>query len=331
MGRFTSQDFWLFVAFLACLWYPVRKHFDGGEVKLSLLQKSLNGDVYVVTGGNTGIGIETVQQLAKQNATVIMASRSLDRGQSALKKVKAAVPYARVTLEQLDLESLESVRKFAAKVSKDFPKIKGLINNAGIMAPALSYTKEGFESQYGTNVLGHHLLTELLLPNLKAAAPSRIIDVASLAHEQANLSFWEDLPFWKKRADEYKSSFFAKWAAYGNTKLANILHARYLAKTLKGTGVSAVSLHPGVVHTELSRHNVAEWAANTIMVPFRALFIKNAWQGAQTTLHTALIPDSELVNGGYYSDCALKEVKHKEATEEMADKLYKLNSKLVGL
>lgn len=335
-----SQDFFLIVALLACLWYPVRLWFEGGVVRPSLLRKPLLGEVYVITGGNTGIGFETVLQLSKQNATVVFGARSLERGKSALARVKAEVPYARVSLEKLDLASLASVREFAAKVKAAHPSIKALINNAGVMVPPLSYTKDGFESQFGTNVLGHHLLTELLLDTLKAGAPSRIIDVASLAHEQANLSAdWDDLPYWKKpeRVAKYSSGLVSAmhgWEAYANSKLANMLHARYLANKLKGTGVSAVSLHPGVIATELSRYassSLPSWVQAVLRPISTATGLKTPWQGTQTTLHTALVPESELCNGCYYSDCAVKEVRHKEFTDANAERLYQLSSKLVGL
>ncbi|RYG52460.1 SDR family NAD(P)-dependent oxidoreductase, partial [archaeon] len=204
--------------------------------------QNLSGRTYIVTGGNTGIGYETAAQLAKQNATVVMACRDAGRCAAAATRIKASVPHpVDVRCEKLDLSDLSSVREFAARVDASYPRVDALVNNAGVMFPPLSFTRDGFELTFGTNHLGHVLLTDLLLDKLKASAPSRIINLSSRAHEFGQLDL-KDLDFAKR-------GYGQGIVAYGTSKLANILHAQELARHLNGSGVTAVSVHPGTVRT----------------------------------------------------------------------------------
>ena len=226
---------------LGCI-FLIRK-WAAGSVCRS--QARLDGKTVIITGANTGIGLETAVDLAKRNARVILACRSVERGETAAVEVRKRSGNDNVVFVQLDLASLDSVRKFAAKILEEEPHIDILINNAGVMAiPKRMLTQDGFEMQFGTNHLGHFLLTNLLLDRIKEAPSARIVNVSSKAHIRGNLDF--------DNLNSEKS--YTPWLAYGNSKLANILFTRSLAKRLEGTGVMTNSLHPGLIMTELSRH-----------------------------------------------------------------------------
>ena len=174
-----------------------------------------------------------------------------------------------------------------------------LINNAGVMHTPKRYTKQGFELQLGVNHVGHFLLTQLLLPALKQSSPSRIVVVSSLAHEVGRMN-WDDLN---------SEQAYSPYAAYMQSKLANILFANHLAELLNGTGVTVNSLHPGAIDTELSRHHDF-LERNPIGVylirPFISFMAKTPFQGALTNIFLALEPSLENVTGKYFSDCAQK-------------------------
>lgn len=313
---------WLFiVAFLACMWYPMRQWCAGGAVAPSLLKLDLTGKVAIVTGGNTGIGYETALQLAKQHATVVIASRDATRVGNAVASIKAAVPGAAVEGMLLDLGNFASVKAFAANFKATHASLAYLVNNAGVMTPPASNCSEGWELQFCTNHLGHFLLTEELLPVLTASAPSRIINVASLAHMSGSIDL-EDPNGWSK-------PYLFGIQQYAESKLANILHARELAARLRGTGVTAYSLHPGAVRTELARHftggDMVQWATAT--------FWKSPWEGAQTTLHAILDPTlPETANGEYFADCAVQgSVNPQFRDMDVARKLDAFSRRAVGL
>lgn len=199
--------------------------------------------MYLVTGANVGIGYEAAAQLARQNATVVLACRDATRCGNAAASIRDAVPAAHVETLALDLASLASVRAAAAEFKGQHDRLDGLINNGGVMIPPYGTTVEGVELQMGVNHVGHFLLTNLLLDTLTASAPSRVVIVASRAHEMGQLDAAD------VRLHTPPSDYGMGAAAYGRSKLANILHARELARRLAGTGVTAVSLHPGTVAT----------------------------------------------------------------------------------
>ena len=222
--------------------YLIRRWAAGGVCRS---QARLDGKTVIITGANTGIGLETAVDLAKRNARVILACRSVERGETAAVEVRKRSGNDNVEFVQLDLASLDSVRKFAAKILEEEPHINILINNAGVMAiPKRTLTQDGFEMQFATNHLGHFLLTNLLLDRIKEAPSARIVNVSSTAHHRGNIDL--------DNLNSEKS--YTPWKAYGTSKLANILFTRSLAKQLKGTGVTANVLHPGVISTELARH-----------------------------------------------------------------------------
>lgn len=267
-----------------------------------LLQTDLRGRVYVVTGGNSGIGLETVRQLAKQGATVVLACRRPTEGERARAAMAEAGLPGAVEVGTLDLGSLASVRAFAAEVRERHPALAGLVNNAGVMNTPQGRTVDGFETQLGTNHLGHYLLTELLLPALQAGAASRVVNVSSCYHDQAmgreGYIDFDDLHFERRPYDG--------WTAYAQSKLANLLHAQQLAARLQGSGVTPVSVHPGWVRTNLIQHSVPVWVQNTIGRPFMRLAgMIEPWEGAQTTLYTLLAPEVEAHAGAYFSQLGM--------------------------
>ena len=169
----------------------------------------------------------------------------MERGERAVVEVRKRSGNDNAVFVQLDLASLDSVREFSAKILEEEPRIDILINNAGVMAvPERKLTKDGFEMQIGINHLGHFLLTNLLLDRIKEAPSARIVNVSSRAYLRANLDL----------GDLNLEKSYDAWTAYGNSKIANILFTRSLARRLEGTRITTNSLHPGVIMTELSRH-----------------------------------------------------------------------------
>jgi NAD(P)-dependent dehydrogenase (short-subunit alcohol dehydrogenase family) len=267
----------------------------------ALLERDLAGKVYVVTGGNSGIGLVTVEQLAKQGAHVVLAARRPADAERARVDVLTRTPRGAIEVAALDLASLSSVRAFAAAFRDKHAALHGLVNNAGVMNTPQGKTADGFESQLGTNHLGHYLLTELLLPALQSGTPSRVVNVSSCFHDKANgregRIHFDDLHFERRRYDG--------WEAYAQSKLANVLHAKQLAKRLAGTGVTTASVHPGWVRTNLIRHSMPVWAQNALAPVLRLGGMIEPWEGAQTTLHALLAPEVEASSGAYFSQVGI--------------------------
>ena len=239
----TSYPYNILVGAVAvgAAFYVIRGYFAGGVCRSKAL---LNGKTVIITGANTGIGKATAIDLAKRNARVILACRSVEKGEKAAVEVRKRSESDNVVFQQLNLASLTSVRQFAARILKEEPQLDILINNAAVMVCPYMKTEDGFEMQFGVNHLGHFLLTNLLLDRLKEAPAARIVNVSSRGYTFGKINF-EDLQ---------SEQSYEPWSAYGRSKLANILFSRSLAKRLEGTNVTINSLHPGMVRTELGRH-----------------------------------------------------------------------------
>jgi NAD(P)-dependent dehydrogenase (short-subunit alcohol dehydrogenase family) len=203
----------------------------------------IDDKVVIITGANAGIGKETAIDLGRRGGKVYLACRDITRGENALKEIKEKSGSENIHLLQLNLASMSSIREFSKKFHDLESELHILINNAGVMAIPKSFTEDGFEMQFGTNHLGHFLLTNLLLDLLKSSAPSRIVNISSLMHKFGQI----------KRDDVMNEQSYSRWLNYANSKLANILFTRELVKRLEGTGVTANSVHPGVVNTDLSK------------------------------------------------------------------------------
>ena len=212
-------------------------------------KERLDGKTVIVTGGNTGIGKATAQDLSERGARVILACRDMVKGRSAMEEIREKTGNNNLAVRKLDLASCKSIRAFAEQILREEPQINILINNAGVMFVPYQLTEDGFELTFGVNHLGHFLLTNLLLDRIKASAPSRILVVASLGHLVGYLDFGDMM--WKKR---YNSQL-----AYARSKLANIMFVKELGKRLVGTGVTVCSLHPGTINTELTRYFLSGW------------------------------------------------------------------------
>jgi NAD(P)-dependent dehydrogenase (short-subunit alcohol dehydrogenase family) len=301
-----------------------------------LFEKDLSGQIYIVTGANSGSGFATTKQLAEQGATVIGACRRVTAGQEAF--ADAGRLKGSVDIMELDLASLASVRRFADAFLAKYDRLDGLVNNAGIMMSPEGKTEDGFDSQFGVNHLGHFLLTEMLLDTLKVSAPARIVNVSSVAHVRplGEIDF-DDIHFENK---EYNAL-----QAYANSKFANVLYAVNLAQRLDGTGVSAFSAHPGWIRSNLAKGAV-QFIQNVLLRPFAGMLGTMTWfEGAQTSLHCLLDDDAPGHSGAYYSQNSIlypnKENRpggwpmtspHPQGEDnELAEKLYHISLELVGL
>ena len=303
-----------------------------------LLSRDLRGRTYVLTGANAGIGFETAKQLAAQGARVVLACRREAAGETAAAAIREAYPKADLEVRALDLGDLASVRRFAEGLPEDLA-LTGLVNNAGVMNTPKGTTADGFETQLGVNHLGHVLLTELLLPALERGAPSRVVNVASCFHDKAmgregDVKL-DDLMFESRRYDG--------WEAYAQSKLANVLHAKSLAKRVADKGITAVSVHPGWVRTDLARHSMPLFVQNWVLRPvLGAMGMIEPFVGAQTSLHALLADDVE--SGAYYSQTGtyrdkacnaggwpLTSPNPKAHDDALAEGLWEKSRQLVGL
>ena len=246
------------------------------------------GRTAVVTGANSGLGLVTARELAAAGASVVMACRNLDKGQAAIERVRAAVPDAQVQLEELDLASLESVRAFAERFKSTHDGLDLLVNNAGVMAPPRRRTADGFELQFGTNHLGHFLLTTLLLPSMEGRDDARVVTLSSTAHKIGRIAF-DNLNGDRR---------YFRWRAYGQSKLANLLFALELDRRLRrdGSTVKSLAAHPGYAATNLQTA-APPLIDRVVMKISTAVMAQNDEMGALPTLFAATEPGLE---GGTY-------------------------------
>ncbi|XP_016957941.1 retinol dehydrogenase 13 [Drosophila biarmipes] len=281
------------------------------------------GKVFIVTGANAGIGKETVRELAKRGGTVYMACRDLKRCEEARLEIVKETNNQNVFSRELDLNSLDSVRKFVAGFKREQDKLHVLINNAGIMRCPRRLTKDGFESQLGVNHMGHFLLTNLLLDVLKKTAPSRIVVLSSVAHTRGTINF-DDL-------NSEKS--YNEIDAYSQSKLANVLFTRELAKRLGGTGVTVNALNPGSVDTELARdwNTLKGYFIRYVLKPLMWPILKTPKSGAQTSIFLSLDRDLEKVTGKYFHNCQEEEPSPAAQNDETAGLLWAESEKWTGL
>lgn len=204
------------------------------------------GRIIVITGANSGLGFEETLALVKKNATVILACRNPTKAEQASARLRAVYPAAHLDTVQLDLSDLDSVRAAAAHLKAAYARIDVLINNAGIMVPPLSYTKQGFESQWGTNYLGHFLWTHELLPLVARSEDGRVVSMTSLA-ARLNVLHLDD--------PNYEKHQYRRWPAYGASKLAILMFTRSLAAFVNANGlnITVTAAHPGGAATNLQR------------------------------------------------------------------------------
>ncbi|PKH08521.1 short-chain dehydrogenase [Planomicrobium sp. MB-3u-38] len=293
------------------------------------LSQNFSGKTAVITGANSGIGLEAAKVLAGKGIHIIMAVRNEAKGVVARKEILALHPAATVEIRMLDVADLASVRTFADEILRDFAALDLLINNAGVMMPPYSKTKDGFEMQFGSNHLGHFALTALLFPLIDRTPDSRIVTTGSLAHNRGSIDF-ENLDGSKG----YKAKKF-----YNQSKLANMLFALELDRLLKkhGSGTISVICHPGVSAT-----NIFKLGKKDAPLFLRNLANKYYLQppaiGALATVHAATAPD---LTGGEYigpdgpgrrKGYPSLETPHPSALdEEVAKQLWKVSEELTGV
>jgi NAD(P)-dependent dehydrogenase (short-subunit alcohol dehydrogenase family) len=286
-----------------------------------------SGRVAIVTGANSGLGYDTAAVLADKGARVVLAVRNLDKGAQAADRIKKASPTATVELQELDLTSLDSVRKAADDLRAAYPRIDLLINNAGVMyVPSRETTKDGFEMQFGTNHLGHFALTGLLLDNILPVEGSRVVTVSSVGHRILARIHFEDPQFERK---------YNRVEAYGQSKLANLLFTYDLQRRLKTKGAPTVALaaHPGFSDTELMRH-LPGVIPDFVWRPFT----QPADMGALPTLRAAT--DAAAQGGQYYGPDGLGETRGnpkvvassaQSHNEDIQRRLWTMSEELTGV
>ena len=315
------QKFAIFIACYAVFHVFILRPYIAGGVCTS--KARLEGKTAIITGSNVGIGKETALDLARRGAKVILACRDIQKAEAALKEIVKKSGNENIAAKHVDLASLKSVRDFAEDINKNEPRLDILINNAGVMAvQTLTKTQDGFETQMGVNHLGHFLLTNLLIDLLKKSAPSRVIVVSSVGH-------WFVTRTGMNFENMNGEISYDPLDAYGQSKLANILFTRELARRLEGTSVTANSLHPGFVATELSRH-YPEWM-QVIFKPVYRQLSKTPMEGAQTSIHLAVSEELEGVTGLYFADCKEKIPAETAQDDKAARKLWEISAKLVGV
>ena len=288
------------------------------------------GRVAIITGSNTGIGFGAAAVLAAKGAHTVLAVRNLDKGNDAVARIKSASPNATVTLQQLDLTSLENIRKAADNLRTDFPRIDLLINNAGVMYTDKASTKDGYELQFGTNHLGHFALTGLLLDNMLAVDGSRVVTVSSVGHRIRAKIHFDDLNLDRN---------YNRVVAYGQSKLANLLFTYALAQRLaaKGAQTIATAAHPGASDTELLR-NMPGGIRQVSQFFWSTFIAQSAEMGAEPTLRAAADPSAQ--NGQYYGPGGLGEQKgHPKVVQSSAQshdeaiqrRLWTVSEELTGV
>jgi NAD(P)-dependent dehydrogenase (short-subunit alcohol dehydrogenase family) len=265
--------------------------FDADTTTDELLEGAdLSGTVVLVTGASAGIGLETTRALATHGATVIAAVRNVAKAEAALAEVGIGAVHD-VTIEEVDLASLASVRAFTDRITGAYDHLDLLIANAGLMACPQGKTADGFDLQFGTNHLGHFVLVNRLVPLVLAAGSGRIVVLSSSAHRSGEVDL--DDP-------NFETTPYNEWAAYGRSKTANAQFAAELDRRLASKGVRAASVHPGAVDTELFRHLDDD---GTELVKKTIQHMKQPDTGAATTIWVALVADADEIGGRWNEDC----------------------------
>ena len=289
----------------------------------------------LITGANSGIGFHAALKLARKGAEVILACRDRQKGEIALDRLHTEAPSTHTELAILDLASLDSVREFAAQeLSKNRP-LHVLINNAGVMAPPRrQQTKDGFEVQFGTNVLGHFALTGLLLPALGRSEKPRVVTVASIAHKRGRLNF----------NDLQSTKSYSPMGSYQQSKLADLMLALELDRRLRAASspVMSIAAHPGVAHTNLFEkgdHSPVQKTLRKVVSHAIGIVLNTDAEGALPTLYAATAADAK--PGGYYGPKGFQEMRGDEVVaaqvapqardEAAAARLWKICEELTGV
>ncbi|TSB45484.1 SDR family oxidoreductase [Alkalicoccobacillus porphyridii] len=279
----------------------------------------MNQKVAIVTGANSGMGLATSVEMANKGYHVIMLCRNKQRGEQAVESAKIQLTNGSVELQLCDLGSLDDIRSYTESFIQSGKALDVLIANAGVVTTKRQETKDGFEAMLGVNHLGHFLLIQLLLDKLKQSLDGRIVIVSSGAHK------WGDINF----NDPHMTKKYSIMKGYGQSKLANILYTRRLAKELKGTNVSVNALHPGAVATNLgvNRDTGFGKAIYRLLKPF----FQTPEQGSRTAVYLATDEEIEHVSGEYFIKAARAPISKRAADDGLADKLWEWSQKQTGM
>jgi len=275
----------------------------------------------LITGGNSGIGLETAVALASRGARVTIAARNRQRGEAALDIIRRRAGGAEVGLLDLDLASLASVRAAAAAYLAGGRPLHVLINNAGVCLSKRQTTEDGFEATFQVNHLGHFLLTQLLLERAKKSAPARIINLASKAYSLAGR---HGIDFDDLQSERH----YRGLRTYGRSKLMNIYFTQELARRLAGTGITANCLHPGMVATRFARDGDMTGLEGFLTGMILACALRPA-QGARTPIHLAASPELSGVTGCFFQNCRESGLNPIAKRGDMAQELWEISSRLV--
>ena len=293
----------------------------------------LEGKTAVVTGANSGIGFQVSKTLSLKGARVIMACRSMEKGESAKREIMDCNPPEEPEVRCLDLAHLESVGTFSEGILSSFNGIDLLINNAGVRTVKYKQTRDGFEMNFGVSHLGHFALTAQLWPAIRKARGARIVNVSSLAHHIGEIRFTDI--HWERK--------FRKWGAYGMSKLANMLFTKEMAKRLQetGSGVTATAAHPGYANTDLQTNGLLQagfpWRARLFHLA-DILVGQPAWKGALPILYAAVAPDVQ--QNSYFGPGGLFRLRGwpvpekqntRNITDEVAMELWRISEDLTGV
>lgn len=261
---------------------------------------SLEGKTIIVTGGNSGLGFQSVKAFASKKAQVVLACRDYSKGEEARKEIIKSLPDAQIAVMTLDLADLSSVRTFADRFKREFSQLDILLNNAGIMMPPYQLTKDGIESQQGTNHFGHFALTGLLLEKLAATPNARVVNVSSIAHKQGKMDF-DNLLY-----DQGKG--YTALAAYSRSKLENLLFTYALQDFFKkkNLDIKALVAHPGVSDTNLFNKIGGEFLQK-LMKPLFNLFVQPAEMGAFPQLRAAV--EKNVTGGEFFGPNGMNEMR----------------------
>lgn len=283
------------------------------------INKDLTGQVIIITGSSTGIGKETARVLAYMNPTIIMACRNEQKTRPVIEEIQKESLNDKIIFMRLDLGDLKSIKSFADEFKSKYQTLNVLINNAGLNHPERQVTADGFEAVFGTNHLGHFYLTDLLVDVLKKSAPSRIINVSSDLHERAKIN-WDDL---------MSERNYGVLSIYSQSKLANVIFTKELQRKYGKDGVISVSLHPGVIRTELNRDLAEKWWGKAFLGLF-SVFQGTALEGAQTTLYCTLEDHEKLQGGAYYRESRVRPENKIARKEENWTKLWNLSEQFIA-
>ncbi len=277
----------------------------------------MQGKICMVTGATSGIGLVTAQALAQQGARVIVVGRDPERGAATVRRIVQGTGNPQVELLLADLSAQAQVRQLAGEFQRRFARLDVLVNNAGALFTKRRLSADSIEMTFALNHLGYFLLTNLLLDTLKGSAPARIVNVASDAHQGAEMNF----------ADLQGERRYSGWRAYCQSKLANIQFTYELARRLEGTGVTANAVHPGFVATRFGSNNRGLFGAFIRVAKLGAL---SPERGAETLIYLATSPQVEGVTGRYFVKKRPVESSRASYDQATAQRLWQLSAELTG-